>query len=60
MSRTQKQMAGAQRRSLVAVQRKLEAMAGEWADVDEFNSSELHSLAQRVKEVSENLSAEPD
>ena len=51
-------MAGAQRRSLKAVQQKLEAMAAEWADVDEFNSNELHALAQRCKEVSENLVAE--
>lgn len=58
MSQTPKQIAGAQRRSLKAVQQKLEAMAAEWADVDEFNSNELHALAQRCKEVSENLVAE--
>lgn len=58
MSQTPKQMAGSQRRSLAAIERKLEAMASEWSDVDEFNSSELHSLARRVKEVSKNLMAE--
>lgn len=58
MSQTTKQMAGAQRRSLKALQKKIEVMALEWADVDEFNSSELHALAQRVKEVSDNLTAE--
>lgn len=58
MSRTQKQMAGAQRRSLKSLQKKIETMAAEWADVDEFNSNELHALAKRCKEVSENLVAE--
>jgi hypothetical protein len=60
MSQTPKQMASAQRRSLAAIQRKLEAMASEWADVDEFNSNELHALAERVKEVSGTLTAEAD
>ena len=58
MSQTSKQMAGAQRRSLKALQKKIESMAAEWSDVDEFNSSELHTLAQRCKEVAENLVAE--
>ncbi|WP_157896771.1 hypothetical protein [Acidovorax carolinensis] len=58
MSQTPKQMAGAQRRSLATIQRKLELMATEWADVDEFNSSELHGLAQRVEEVSKTLTVE--
>lgn len=58
MSQTPKQLAGAQRRSLKALQKKIEAMAAEWADVDEFNVNELHALAQRCNEVSENLAAE--
>ncbi|WP_456293314.1 hypothetical protein [Pseudomonas sp. AK106] len=42
---TQKQMAGGQRRSLKAIQRKLEAMAAEWGDVDAYNESALQQLA---------------
>ena len=58
MSQTPKQLAGAQRRSLKAVQHKLESMAAEWADVDEFNSNQLHELASRCVEVAEGLVAE--
>ena len=52
---TQKQMAGGQRRSLKAIQRKLEAMAAEWGDVDAYNESALQQLAQKVEEMAENL-----
>lgn len=52
---TQKQMAGGQRRSLKAIQRKLEAMAAEWGDVDACNESELHQLAAKVQDVAESL-----
>lgn len=53
--RTQKQMAGGQRRSLKVIQRKLEALAAEWGDVDACNESELHRLAQKVEEVAVGL-----
>jgi len=52
---TQKQMAGGQRRSLKAIQRRLEAMAAEWGDVDACNESEFHQLAVKVQEVAESL-----
>ena len=52
---TQKQMAGGQRRSLKAIQRKIEAMAAEWGDVDAYNESVLHQLAQKVEELAESL-----
>lgn len=52
---TQKQMAGGQRRSLKAIQRKLEAMAAEWGDVDAYNESTLQQLAQKVEEMAESL-----
>ena len=57
MSESPKQMAASQCLSLADIERKLEAMATEWAGIDEFNSIELRSLAQRVKEVSKNLMA---
>lgn len=58
MSQTLKQLAGAQRRSLKSLQKKLQAMAAEWADEDEFNCSELHRLADECQEVANNLVAE--
>jgi hypothetical protein len=58
MSQTPKQLAGAQRRSLKSIQKKIEAMAAEWADVDEFNSAELHRLANQCEEVAKGLVAE--
>ncbi len=58
MSQTPKQLAGAQRRSLRSIQKKIEAMSAEWADVDEFNSAELHRLATQCEEVAKGLVAE--
>lgn len=52
---TQRQMAGGQRRSLKAIQRKLEAMAAEWGEVDAYNESVLQQLAQKVEEMAESL-----
>lgn len=52
---TQKQMAGGQRRSLKAIQRKLEAMAANWGDIDAYNESALQQLAQKVEEMAESL-----
>lgn len=58
MSQTPKQLAGAQRRSLKSIQKKIEAMSSEWADVDEYNLNELHRLADKCKEVADGLVAE--
>ncbi|MBF5007834.1 hypothetical protein [Diaphorobacter caeni] len=58
MSQTPKQLAGAQRRSLKSLQKKIEVMSAEWADVDEFNLNELKRLADQCKEVAGNLVAE--
>lgn len=52
---TQKQMAGGQRRSLKAIQRKLEAMAANWGHIDAYNESALQQLAQKVEEMAESL-----
>lgn len=56
MSQTQKQLIGAQRRSLKTLKTKIEEMANLWADVDEFNLNELLALAQQCESVSKNLS----
>lgn len=55
---TPKQMAGNQRRSLKAIQKKLEDMAAEWGDVDAYSESRLFELAEQVKDVAKNLGDE--
>lgn len=52
---TPKRMIAGQRRSLAAIERKLQALAAEWGDVDAFNESELDTLAKKVAEVAEGL-----
>lgn len=58
MSRTPKQIAGGQRRSLEAIEKKLKSMAAEWADVDAFNEGQLEDLADKAKETANDLVAE--
>lgn len=55
MSRSPKQVAGAQRRSLRTIEKKLLDMAAEWGDVDAYNEAELEDLANRVSSVAETL-----
>ena len=56
MCQTQKQLIGAQRRSLKTLKNKIEDMANLWADVDEFNLNEFLALARQCESVSKNLS----
>lgn len=49
MTQTNKQLAGAQRRSLCAMREKLLNMAAAWDDRDQYNMSELTDLADRVE-----------
>ncbi len=58
MSQTEKQMAAGQRRSLMAIRKKLLAMSCEWEDVDGYNESVLEQLADKVQEVSDGLVVE--
>jgi len=58
MSRTPKQIAAGQRRSLQAIEKKIRALSTEWMDEDAFNESQLEDLADKVKEVSRDLVAE--
>ncbi|ASJ26236.1 hypothetical protein [Laribacter hongkongensis] len=55
MAPTHRQIAAGQRRTLAAMQRKLQDMAAQWGDVDAWNESALDELATRLEEVAENL-----
>ena len=55
VSRTKKQIAGGHRRSLQALKAKIEAMSNEWEDVDEYNITILHELAEQCDQVSQKL-----
>lgn len=50
-----KQMAAGQRRSLMAIRKKLINMSLEWSDVDGWCERLLEELADDVKEVADNL-----
>lgn len=54
-TRTKKQLAAGQRRSLGAIRGKLLDMAAEWGDVDQFCMDALTDLADRAKETADNL-----
>ncbi len=50
-TRTSKQIAAGQVRSLRVMREKLLGMAKQWEDLDEFNISELETLAYQVEKV---------
>lgn len=47
--RTRAQIAAPQRRSLASIKKRIEAMAVEWAEVDNGTMWELQSLADKVE-----------
>lgn len=55
MSRTDKQLAAGQRRTLRAMREKLLAMASEWDDRDMFNLAAFEYLADQCDEVGKTL-----
>lgn len=55
MAPTHKQIAAGQRRSLLAMKRKLLDMATQWGEVDAFNEGELATLADKIQETADNL-----
>jgi hypothetical protein len=59
-SRTPRQIAAGQRRSLQAIEKKIRAMSAEWMDEDAFNENQLGDLADKIKEVSRDLVAEEE
>ncbi|MBK0413607.1 hypothetical protein JD974_04225 [Chromobacterium haemolyticum] len=48
MAPTHKQIAAGQRRSLLAMQRKLQDMAAQWGDLDAYNEGALADLAEKI------------
>ena len=52
-TRTSKQIAAGQVRTLRSMREKLLGMAKQWEDLDEFNISELETLAYQVEKVAE-------
>lgn len=59
MSRTDKQIAAGQLRSLRAMRAKLLTMSGEWEDLDQSNVAFLEELADQVEQVSLALLPDP-
>ena len=55
MAPTHKQIAAGQRRSLLAMKRKLQDMAAQWGEVDAFNEGSLVDLADKMQEAADNL-----
>lgn len=58
MSRSAKQIAAAQRRTLRATRERLLRMADEWDGVDEYARSVLTELADKAEEVAMAISPE--
>jgi hypothetical protein len=55
MSQTPKQIAAGQRRSLMAMKKKLLVMSAEWGDLDGWCERLLEGLADDVQEAFDNL-----
>jgi len=53
--RTQKQIYAGQKRSLASVQKKLEAMAVEWSEVDNGLMWLLQGVADKVEQTSQEI-----
>jgi len=60
MARTNKQLAGAQRRSLRAMREKLLDMAAAWDGMDQYNMGELTDLADHVERVAAGMVGDDD
>lgn len=54
-TRTPKQIAAAQRRSLKAMRAKLLDMAAEWSEVDEYNRHLMEAFADEFRALDETL-----
>lgn len=57
-ARTEKQLAGDQRRTLRSMRKRLLAMAQAWDGIDQFNMSELEALADKAEEVAVGMVAD--
>lgn len=52
---TKKQIAAGQVRRLRTIRKNLQQMAQQWADVDEFNITQLNELADQAEKVATDL-----
>lgn len=52
---TPKQIAAGQRRSLLAMKKKLLEMAAQWGEVDAYNEGSLADLADKMQEAADHL-----
>jgi len=55
-TRTARQMAGAQKRTLKAMQAKLFDMSADWDEVDQFLMGELNDLREKIGQIMEAMS----
>lgn len=53
--RTMKQIAASQKRSLATIQKRLEALAAEWSEVDNGTMWALQELADKVEATSNEM-----
>lgn len=53
--RTMKQIAASQKRSLASIQKRLEALAAEWSEVDNGTMWALQELADKVEAASNEM-----
>lgn len=60
MTRTPRQQAGAQRRTLRAMRERLMQLSESWDGVDEFNRGALEELADRVERVAAQMVQEDE
>lgn len=54
-SRTAKQMAAGQRRTLLAIEKRIRTLCVEWEDVDAYNVATLEELADKVQAAADDL-----
>ena len=57
MATSIKQLAAGQKRSLASIKKKLEGMAAEWAEVDNYTMSLLQEIADKIENSSEEMQA---
>lgn len=55
-TRTARQMAGAQKRTLKAMQSKLLDMSADWDEVDQFLMGELNDLREKIGQIMDAMS----
>jgi hypothetical protein len=58
MAQTERQIAGAQRRTLRAMRERLLRMADAWDGIDQFNVTQLTELADNAEDVAVGMTAD--